>query len=379
MYRILNIVRDEKFIDDVITCHDMASGNCIHHYVIIGKPVVLKYIHFTSRIKFISEGSFLSYLLDNKYDAVYLHSLIVMQMALIAKIPQRVKVFWFSWGFDIYRDRGESIIYIKLHHEKTEALMKKLENSFLKKVKSIIKWVPNHVRDKKFNNEYVNAIKRVDYYSGVLPIEYDLCKKSSYFNAKRVVYKYLSPSSFSDISGVKSFSGNNILVGNSAAHENNHLDLIEYFKELDVSNRNIYVPLSYAGFPEYVQAVTCECGKIFGNSCRPLVDFISYDDYNKILQSCSVGVFFHERQQALGNIMLLLLMGCKVFLSETSIAYAHFKSLGVKVFSVQSELNQKEIDEELDNATKENNRKILNVGRSKSDYIKMMEDLYSVL
>ena len=52
---------DEKFIDDVIECHDIFSEKVIHDYVIVGeKQESYKYIKkFPDRVKIVSSSSFL--------------------------------------------------------------------------------------------------------------------------------------------------------------------------------------------------------------------------------------------------------------------------------------------------------------------------------
>ena len=39
-------------------------------------------------------------------------------------------------------------------------------------------------------------------------------------------------------------------------------------------------------------------------------------EYNKIINSCNVGIFYHDRQQSMGNIIELLLNGSKLFFKK---------------------------------------------------------------
>lgn len=379
---ILNIVADEKFIDDMITCHDMSQLPTHRHlYAIIGKKNSedLRYISNVERIIFIKSRDFISFLDKECVDAVFLHSLFVLPINLIPIIPERVKVFWFSWGYDIYRNSKVSLIDNEIYHEKTRDIMNRIGSRVTFRFDDVVRYVRGCIYQRKNDRWYPKAVKRVDYYSGVLPIEYDLCKKKDYFRASSVEYKYFSYKTFSDVSEPQVCTGKNIIVGNSAAYENNHLDVFQYMETLDFRERKIYLPLSYSGEKEYVRIIRENAYKKWGDVCCLLEKYMAFDAYRSILQSCNVGIFFHERQQALGNIIMLLLQGGKVFLSETSIVYAHFKQLGVKVYSVQSELTQKEIDTELDEEIKIENITRLNVGRSKRDYSKMMEQIYSLI
>jgi len=58
------------------------------------------------------------------------------------------------------------------------------------------------------------------------------------------------------------------------------------------------------------------------------------DDYISVLQSCSVVVMNHLRQQALGNIVIALYMGAKVFLDEHNPVYEFFTKQGAFIFKL---------------------------------------------
>ena len=68
--------------------------------------------------------------------------------------------------------------------------------------------------------------------------------------------------------------------------------------------------------------------------------FMPFEEYNSIIKSCSIAIFAHERQQALGNILMCLWNGCKVFLSKNSIVYKYLKSLGTVIYSIQDDLTR---------------------------------------
>ena len=207
---------------------------------------------------------------------------------------------------------------------------------------------------------YKYAVNRVDYFSGVVPPEYDLMKQCSYFRAERVVYVYTNEASLNKYTQFTyGACGENIIVGNSAAPTNNHLDLLPYLTRLNLGSRKVYLPLSYAGRAKYVSAVHEAYQKELGSSVVGMLDFMPVQDYLAILRSCGVGIYFHERQQALGNIKSLMWNGGKAFLSETSVLYGYFKQLGLHVFSIQRDLTQTALDTPLSEEQRHQNRLIL--------------------
>lgn len=104
-----------------------------------------------------------------------------------------------------------------------------------------------------------------------------------------------------------------IVIGNSSTNSNRHLELFEKIKHLDLTNVDLYCPLSY-GEKEYRDRVIKQGYKLFGNHFHPLTDYMKYEEYMQFLCTCDVGIYNNNRQQALGNINRMLDFGKKVYL-----------------------------------------------------------------
>lgn len=376
MVRILNIVTDEKFIDDVIECHDIFSEKVIHDYVIVGeKQESYKYIKkFPDRVKIVSSSSFLPYLKSNGFDAIFLHSFFVLDSNLIVEIPKQIKVFWFAWGYDIYSHIPDPFIKVDLYGVETKRIKKMLEpNDFKSKLRSFLKTV--FCYDQIKSHVYYKAISRIDYFSGVLDFEYSLMENVRNFRAKKVTYTYNSISVMDSVNRECLCNGNNILIGNSADDTNNHLDVLKYIKNIDLGNSLIYIPLSYAGGQIYIDYVKNVYKSDFGDKFVPIDHFIPYQEYTQIMASCSVAIFAHERQQAIGNICAAFRKGCKVFLSETSNVYKYYKSLGMTVFSLQREFSSDALKTKLTDEQVIENIRILDRRACRETYIKDMNHI----
>ena len=129
-----------------------------------------------------------------------------------------------------------------------------------------------------------------------------------------------------------------ILVGNSAAVENHHkeaYDFLARFRDEDVA---IYSSLSY-GDPAYRDEVIAYGREVFGDKYHPVVDFMELNEYRKFLGSMDVGVFYNDRQQAVGNITMLMAMGKTLYLRAGTAMWNDFKALGYHLWSVD-EMNQ---------------------------------------
>ena len=129
----------------------------------------------------------------------------------------------------------------------------------------------------------------------------------------------------------KSINGNNILLGNSATYTNNHLDAFLNIKKININGRKIITPLSY-GDKNYREIIVSEGYKNFGNNFHPLINFMDVDEYIALLQSCSIVIMNHLRQQALGNIIISLYMGAKVFLDKDNPVYLFFRKRNAYIY-----------------------------------------------
>lgn len=96
--------------------------------------------------------------------------------------------------------------------------------------------------------------------------------------------------------------------------------------------------------------------KRFRGSVIVLEEYLPLDQYRNIVNSTSIGIFYHERQQAMGNIELFLLNGGKLFLSKSSVIYKYLKTMGFAVFSIQDDLNTAQLNEPLSNEQRLFNR-----------------------
>lgn len=383
--RILNIINDEKFIDNVIECQDLFSMTTTHDYVIVGQEIKeFKYIkRLTNRVQFVKDRDFLSFIREMEYDAIFLHSYIVLKPELVLKIPKNIKVFWFAWGCDIYSFPLDPFIKINLYGPETEKVVRELNGkaSNIKKLKSFIKKITsyNKIRNKLKSQIYYKSISRVDYFSGIIDVEYQLMTTIPNFRAKEVKYKYTSIRGINTIPNDVRYKGNNVLIGNSAAISNNHLDILTYIRDVKLDDANIYMPLSYAGPHEYIDIIKKSYSEIFKDNYISLDTFMSYQEYAEVISSCSVAIFFHERQQGLGNICLALRNGCKVFLSETSILYKYLKNIGINIFSLQSDFSQDEWNKPLTDEQIFENKQILYKLSCADTYIKNMNYIFDCI
>ncbi|MBQ1701407.1 MAG: hypothetical protein II023_06025 [Prevotella sp.] len=121
-------------------------------------------------------------------DVIVIHNLSSLPCEQIMNIDKKIKVVWFSWGFDIYANQYPQFKLVKLKNRlkpKTISIRYRLR-MINERRRLFISQLLN--KKEKERNDFRSAISRIDYYSGVYPIEYDLLKKNSFFRAKKNIF-----------------------------------------------------------------------------------------------------------------------------------------------------------------------------------------------
>lgn len=274
------------------------------------------------------------------FDLLILHGLSEHNIEMLNLLnTSDLVIMWNGWGYD----------YIELLFNKFSDALGEESKSLYFKMKS----------DKSFKEtpyslslDKQNAIKKVDIFSPVLANEFTsiqnkhLCTRHLIF----VDWKYEFPISINEIS---SFSSNvarreQIWVGNSSTILNNHLDYLKMV-ELNSKLKSIthVFPMSY-GFENYRAQIGSAIDRVFGINKKIIVDFVGFSEYVRLISECKYMVMAHYRQQGVGNILIGLLTGVKVFIEPKNLMYQFFKDSGLYVYSLlelQNEVNVGELSE----------------------------------
>lgn len=127
-----------------------------------------------------------------------------------------------------------------------------------------------------------------------------------------------------------------LLLGNSAAQSNNHFALIDAVAPFASQPITVYVPLNYAGSPEYIESVIKYGKEKLGEAFNPITDMLSKKEYDQLLASVDGAVFAHDRQQGLYVAYYMMLHGKKLFVKHTTSTYENFVHYGFHIESLMS-------------------------------------------
>ncbi|MEH6470970.1 MAG: TDP-N-acetylfucosamine:lipid II N-acetylfucosaminyltransferase [Halopseudomonas sp.] len=325
----LHLVHDDKFIDMAYRVFESVypGGN---HFISFSNSKVNRYIK-KAPVVIYSIWSLVLYrffpFFMPKYDVVFVHGLDSEKLQYLRLLGDGVKICWIGWGYDYYDYIDCDLLKSKTKNYEYE--VKGLDEGFFCKCKNYLRSFVLGRVDKE------SILNRVDCFAPVLYEDYELLKRNIEFSCPKYIdwnYGTLEED-WLDGFGDGYVDGDNILLGNSATNTNNHLDSFELIKNIGMDGSKIIVPLSY-GDCVYRDIVIREGEAVFGNRFCPLVDFLQIDEYIKLISSCSIVVMNHVRQQAVGNIVIMLYLGAKVFLDKKNPVYLFLKRQGVMVFNL---------------------------------------------
>jgi dTDP-N-acetylfucosamine:lipid II N-acetylfucosaminyltransferase len=293
-------------------------------YVLSRQPLV--HITCSDTVVRVSESSTLTYLLKiwkitrtKQCNKVFVHFLsdIHLLPILFARVVQ--KTYWILWGADLY-----SYINYPLYDRKTENLVSKFKTKSIK-VKCLMEL-------RKL------AIKKLDYIA-INNVEFDIIQKSYRIHAKRLDFIYPNPMnadiSNQNIPAQKEYSIKKVvLLGNSGDPSNNHLDILEKLTQITI-DFTVIVPLSYGSDKEYIKYIMRKGQELLGSRFNPLTQFLSTNAYNDLLSTVDVVIMNHYRQQAIGNLRVLISLGKKIYLNKYNPVYTYYSQEGIVINSLQ--------------------------------------------
>lgn len=274
------------------------------------------------------------------YEAVIFHSLTHNTCKLVQRNQNTTTPFvWILWGSELYNYLATK--GYKLYLWKPSFLQFKLRRLFYDPFMVFLKNVSAKIKgDESIKELYGTAFRRINYCCIFNKGDYKLLKSFAETDAKWLWFNYYPIDTIlGPALSQKKINGNNIFLGNSGSITGNHIAAYKLLKKLNLRNRKVIVPLSY-GNEKYRHFLIEKGHEILGESFVPLKDFMPLDEYNSYLCSASIVIMFHLRQEAVGNILIALYLGAKVYLQEENNLFEYFNSIGVKVFSVKKDLTR---------------------------------------
>lgn len=358
---ILHLVHDEKIINRTINIFEEVNPG--QNLFVVFTRHELKFVkQHTSVIPF---KEYKNYKGTKEFSCVIIHYLNSRKIRFVKEhIQKNIPLFWIIWGNDLYNKllypKGfklwdhESSYYKKTKKPFVSSLLKIIDNIKIRKIESFVsKRISGIVTD----TTEIDYEMLVGYYPKLKDIPW---MDFFYYPIEMILGQEMMQ---------KTVEGNTIQIGNSASSTNNHEYVMRHLSKLDLCNRKIVAPLSYSGSKEYKESVKKAGTTLFGENFIPLEDFLPLEKYNELMISFGIALFGNWRQEAIGNILISLYLGAKVFLPKINPVMHWAKYHNLVVFELES-ISQYEIDTPMDEASRIHNRdtllKLYNVDRLKS-------------
>gem|GEM_PF-2548656 len=306
---------------------------------------------------FCKAGRFAAFLFDtlkstvlDEYEKIFLHFLTLEKMLHAIKMNDPERLHWVLWGGDFYNTpRHKNGLELFAH-------------SSIKK----------------------HAVRKIGNLCSLLEEDYE--KVCNTFDVKPKYHKIFYPNllDLKTLEETKKPTTSEepgkslrILVGNSATITNEHDEILTALKKLSFEKPpTILCPLSY-GDEKYALEVAHLGEDLFDKNFVPITEFMKPDDYSHFLNSVDIGIFAHKRQQAVGNIVALLLLGKKVFIRSDVTTYSWLKRLGVTVYDTMTILKDQNPDfSPMDSEARQNNRTIIKSEFSEERCISLWQEVF---
>jgi len=243
MFKILHIIIDDKFFDEVYETFEKDNRFSNEALLIVPrKDYVIQRIKSIDKVRVMWNKDLIKQLLlGGNYNALFFHSLSSDRWWLFDYIPVDKIVIWWALGFDLYYGNLGLVplLDFNLYKDKTKSL--------IQTNKGILSWlhfVLNRCSLKCFNikKQKIKVLRRINYFVPVLPLEFLLMTEANTeFHAKEFYFKNV-PIKWSH---TQKDSQGDIMIGNSATYSNNHLDVWDVIGKSGVIDRRLIVPLSY--------------------------------------------------------------------------------------------------------------------------------------
>lgn len=355
----LHIFQDQKIVNRTISFFDEVYPKDNRFVVLIGpNDLDGKYVHRDPGKNIFCvnyhDSSFSVIVGDvSSYESVIIHFMFGDAISFVNSI-EHPNIFWIEWGADLYQgllERKGFTIYRS---------PKLIAKSLYPRVPFIFASIYSYIQKELLYRRMNKAIRKCRYFvPDSTPDEYKLML--NYYPQ----YSFLIPSELfyypiQEILGPlygKQCDGDDVFVGNSCSFSNNHIYVFDKLREIGIKNR-IIVPLSYSGNEKYRESVINYGKKCFGEWFKPLLEYLPLDEYNKLFLSAKAFVFGNLRQEAVGNMIIAMYLGARLFLEKENPMYRYYTSLGLKLNSLE-ELSLDLINKPLSKDEVETNRNIL--------------------
>ena len=259
------------------------------------------------------------------FDGAIIYDLCIYKKQFLDKFPSSFKFFWFFFGYEIYTKLCQYYISKKTLKSAYPINLKKY--SFKECVLRTI----SRMRNREFyldKQKYENLYKRIDAILVYSEQEYN--EITNYVALPKLIKRNLNRK----IQFIPREKENSIIIGNSKALWNNHLDIFNIIKSVKNNAINYVCFFSYGQESLYTEKIRVIAKK--NKNINIIEDFLDIKEFEQVYQTAAALIINSYRQHALGNIFTAITYGCKVYLNPRSSVYKWLLDEGFNISTVNS-------------------------------------------
>lgn len=241
---------------------------------------------------------------------------------------------WVFWSYEFYQ--RPDIPGASLAWQQETGIFSRTLQALKKPVK---KSLGKPVFDAELLNE---GYKHLSYFYSFLPEDFQQVKKQ--FPDLKAQYRPFSFISIQQARGNRTWEdarSTEVMIGHSASVSLHHAEVIDILAKLELKNPFLF-PLEYGDINYGREIKQYASTKLSGNLSF-IEQRMDLPAYAQRLSKVGFAIFNFRWQEGLGNIMLLLWNGTKIFLRENSSAYIQFRKWGLVVFSIENDLDRQNL------------------------------------
>lgn len=367
----LHVLSDEKVVNSFISMmEEVFPGE--NTFLVVMRGESLKHVLPSENVIFYNQNSReLKEFLHNieKYNHICLHSLGGQRYY---KYIHHHSMSWVIWGADMY----ESVLRFKGYQlYSNEYDQYKIRAG---KMPVILYRMLTTLRDRLYYYREMSTIKLLKYVITDNGCDYSVLK----CYLKQLTPKWGGIINYYPIEALIHRSmqkeyckGKAVWVGNNSQPNGNHKWI---FNQLGAYSKNIkvYAPISY-GDKRVANYIEKEGKRIFGDRFEPMKEFLPVKEYYSKFLDANAFVFGHFRQCAVGNILVALYFGGKVFLSEKNPLLPMYKEMGLHIYSIENEMTEEFAITSLSEDQRLHNRKLVCSIASYENSIVQMRNVFA--
>lgn len=343
MYKILHIFTDNKFFYDA----DKFVNQKFHSEILyIGSSTEetiarLKKSPFEYKIlENTPNGVNMMIHHANKFDGIIFYSISEPGVEMLFRINSNVKTFLRFFGWELYGFYIEKFLSEKtlaLHPEKQKQTIKGVIGEIKSKFKRKIKILLNKEYSVKLDIQK-KVYKKLDAVMMINEFEYSELRELFYLPKLIKIGLTTHPYTRDEIF-LNAQRTNTIILGNSGANVNNHIDVLDIINASNYKDSiKFYMFFSYANVDAYAQNIKAIAKKT--KDVVLLEDFLAKEEFESMYLTASALIINSTRQHATANIFIAIKNGCKVYLNKKSSTYKWFIANGLLISDVDTDLKR---------------------------------------